>query len=493
MTFWRKQTAETKPEPPLMLYNTLGRELQPFEAKNDLVRMYNCGPTVYDVQHIGNLSMYVFADTLRRTLQYRGWAVKQVINITDVGHLQNDSDDGEDKMTKALQREGKALSVENMRELGERYTNIFLDDLRRLNIRTDTIEFPRASAYIAAQIAMIQTLEEKGYAYPAKDAVYFDTSRFPSYGTLGNIDTSQQREGTRITTTAKRNIEDFALWKIDQGLGWKSPWGMGFPGWHIECSAMARSVLGDQIDIHTGGIEHVAIHHNNEIAQSEAATGKKPFSRFWMHRAHITIEGRKIAKSEGNTVYLSQIVEHGFHTLSLRYLFLGAHYRTPMNFTWEALGAAQSAYLKLRRIRDDLSGTTPGIIPEIYCARFKERLYDDLDTAGALGVLWDALKDSSLSEDQKYAFLLETDRVFGLGLDAPDELAENLYSTLWGLKVKHEDVPADVQELIANRHLAREARDWPLADTIREQISHRGYRIEDKATGVEIFKKESTS
>lgn len=491
MLFWKRGTkVQPKPDLPLMLYNTLGRELQKFEPKREVVKMYNCGPTVYDVQHIGNLSAMVFADTIRRTLQYKGWSVKQVINITDVGHLQSDADDGDDKMTQGLKREGKALSLENMRELGERFTNIFLDDLRRLNIRTDTIEFPRASAYVPSQIAMISALIEKGYAYTTSDGVYFDTERFPDYGVLGNIDVEEQKKAARThSNTEKRNSADFALWKFDSGVGWASPWGKGFPGWHIECSAMSRALLGDQLDIHTGGIEHVAIHHNNEIAQSEAATGKRPFSRFWMHRAHIMIEGKKIAKSEGNTIYLSQIVERGFHPLSLRYLFLGAHYRTPMNFTWEALGAAQSAFLKLRRTRDELAALTPEQVPEEYCARFKTRLYDDLDTAGALGILWDALKDSSLSDGAKYAFLLDADRVFGLGLDSPDPVAENLYCALWGLKVKTDDVPTDVQQLIADRHIARESRDWTLADQIREQISNRGYRIEDRATGVEIFKK----
>src|SRR3989338_2065086 len=271
---------------PLYLYNTLGKSKQVFtlpqKTKGVLspktVRMYNCGPTVYDIQHIGNLSMFVFADVLRKVLEYNGLAVKQVINITDVGHLTSDADFGDDKMAKGLKREGKELTLENMRELGEKYTQIFLDDLRKLNIDTSRITFPRASDYIPAQIAMITTLQEKGYAYTTGDGVYFDTSRFPAYGALGGVNIEGQKEGARVAIKSeKRNAADFALWKLDSKLGWDSPWGKGFPGWHIECSAMIRAILGEQIDIHTGGIEHIGVHHNNEIAQSEAATGKKPF------------------------------------------------------------------------------------------------------------------------------------------------------------------------------------------------------------------------
>ncbi|HVM73432.1 MAG TPA: hypothetical protein VMU13_00955, partial [Candidatus Paceibacterota bacterium] len=292
---------------PLYLHNTLGGKTERFELppRVHTVRMYNCGPTVYGVQHIGNLSMFVFTNILRRALEYNDFKVKQVINITDFGHLTSDADEGEDKMTKGLKREKMKVTMENMTVLAERYTTVFLEDLIRLNIDTTRIEFPRASAYIAAQIAMIQSLEEKGYAYRTNSGVYFDTARFRDYGVLGGIDLSGQKEGAGLrqgsggqsthveVNPEKHSPHDFVLWKSDAHLGWNSPWGMGFPGWHIECSAMIRAVLGEQIDIHTGGIEHIPIHHNNEIAQSEAATGKKPLSRFWLHRAHIQIEGGK--------------------------------------------------------------------------------------------------------------------------------------------------------------------------------------------------------
>src|SRR3989344_4405713 len=393
-SFFQKRKAQGFP---LYLYNTLGRSKQiftlPKQAKT--VRMYNCGPTVYDTQHIGNLSMFVFTDVLRKVLEYNKFKVKQVVNITDVGHLTSDADIGDDKMVKGLLREGKEMTLENMRELGEKYTKTFLNDLTSLNIDIGQITFPRASAYIPAQIAMVKTLEEKGYGYPAKTGVYFDTTRFSSYGALGGVNLEAQKAGARVAVNAdKRSPADFLLWKLDESIGWESPWGKGFPGWHIECSAMIRSTLGEQIDIHTGGIEHIQVHHNNEIAQSEAVTGRYPLSRFWMHRAHIQIEGAKIAKSEGNTVYLSGIVERGFHPLALRYLFLTSHYRSTTNFSWKALEGAQTSFLRLRSLADSLP--KGGVPPESYRARAHQRINDDLDISGALAVIWEMIKDKTL-------------------------------------------------------------------------------------------------
>ena len=309
---------------PLYLYNTLSKSKEEFRLPPyaKAVRMYNCGPTVYGVQHIGNLSMFVFTDILRRTLEYNALEVLQVINFTDFGHLTSDADEGDDKMIRGLTRDGLTPTLENMREMGKKYAELFKGDLTKLNIDISKITFPFASDYIPAQIAMIKTLEEKGYAYTSSRGVYFDTARFPDYGKLGAIDLKGQREGARVEADAdKRNATDFILWKSSDRLGWDSPWGKGFPGWHIECSAMINSILGKQIDIHTGGIEHIGVHHNNEIAQSESATGKRPFSRFWMHRAHLQIDDAKIAKSDGNTVHLTDIIEKGFHPLALRYLF----------------------------------------------------------------------------------------------------------------------------------------------------------------------------
>jgi cysteinyl-tRNA synthetase len=438
--------------------------------------MYNCGPTVYNTQHIGNLSAFVFADTLRRVLEWNGLAVKQVINITDVGHLVSDADEGEDKMTKGLKREGLAPTLENMRNLGERYAKEFIEDLRSLNIPVDSIQFPRASDYIQAQIAMAKTLEEKEYAYRTKNGLYFDTSRFPAYGALGNIKLRGQQEGARISADPqKRNPSDFLLWRRDDKLGWESPWGRGFPGWHIECSAMARSILGEEIEIHTGGIEHIPIHHNNEIAQSEAVSGKR-FARFWLHRAHVQLEGAKIAKSEGNVVYLKDVIERGYHPAALRYLFLGAHYRTPSNFTWDALEAANTALMRLAGYVQATSER--GEIPDTYMQRFRERVNDDLDTPGALAIVWDMVKDASLSPAEVRAGLFETDKVLGLGLGTISRPASR--------SVSPDELPADLKSAFAEREQARKEKNYKRADELRSVFTRKGYALTDTEHGTNI-------
>ncbi|OGG53911.1 cysteine--tRNA ligase [Candidatus Kaiserbacteria bacterium RIFCSPLOWO2_12_FULL_53_8] len=487
--FGKKEVLQT----PLFFFNTLGKEKQLFEAAPHTkeVRMYNCGPTVYGRQHIGNLSMFVFTDTLRHTLEYNDFKVKQVINFTDFGHLSSDADEGEDKMTKGLKREGLAPTLDNMRALGEKYANLFLEDIRALNIEVDKVTFPRASDFIPAQIAMIKALEEKGYAYKTKRGVYFDTSRFPDYGKLGNINLEGQKEGARIgKDPEKRNPIDFLLWKNDKKLGWDSPWGKGFPGWHIECSAMIRATLGLQIDIHTGGIEHIPVHHNNEIAQSESATGKKPLARFWLHRAHLQLEGAKIAKSEGNVVYLSDIIERGFHPLSLRYLLLSAHYRTSANFTWEALGAAQTAYAKLLAMRLKSQKVSPPGFSQTTLAwkqKFTERINDDLDTPGALAVLWEMTKDEELPSEELLAALLDFDSVLGLNLSEPDEAARRLAATETKKEITLDSLPEDIRTLIKEREEARENKDWPRADELRTKIENLGYALEDSASGTRVF------
>jgi len=443
--------------------------------------MYNCGPTVYGKQHIGNLSMFVFADVLRRTLEFNGFTVRQVINITDVGHLTSDADEGEDKMSKGLKREGKKLTLENMRELAEKYTAIFQEDIRSLNIDTGHIEFPRASDHIPAQVAMIETLEQKGYAYRASDGVYFDTTRFSGYGALGGIDLAGLKEGARVAAVSgKRHPTDFALWKLDKKLGWESPWGKGFPGWHIECSAMIRRTLGEQIDIHTGGIEHIPVHHNNEIAQSEAVTGKKPLSRFWMHRAHVQIESQKIAKSDGNVVYLSDVVERGFHPLALRYLFLGAHYRTSSNFSWESLSGSSIALSRLATYAKPDGGTTPAA----YMKRFTERVNDDLDTPGALAVLWEMAKDTALSPEDIAAGIRAADRVLGLGLSQPPILKQ-----LTKNDVGASDLPSHIALLIEQREEARSNKDWRRADELRAAIAEHGYEVKDESEGPRVTRR----
>src|SRR3989344_2955343 len=432
---------------PLYLYNTLTKSKEEFTAPpRGPVRMYNCGPTVYDTSHIGNLRSYVFADLVRRALEDNGFEVKQIINITDFGHLSSDADSGNDKMTMALKREGLKPTLEKM-------------------------------------------LEEKGYAYRGKDGLYFDTSAFPTYGSLGNIDIEGLKEGARVASAEdKRNPTDFLLWKSDPKIGWDSPWGKGFPGWHIECSAMINATLGKQIDIHTGGIEHIPVHHNNEIAQSEAAIGKKPFSRFWMHHEFLNIDKEKISKSLGNMINLAELSEKGFHPLALRYLFLGAHYRTPMNFTWEALEAAQTSFLKLRSLVDSEKQT--GTIPKTWRAKMHERFNDDLDTPGALGIVWEMVKDRDLAPADIRAGILDADRVLGLGFDKPDSVAEALCKKTFGVPVELDALPERVRTLVEAREAARKEKDWTHADSLRSELQKMNYMVEDTSSGPRLFKRD---
>ena len=479
------KTVDTNP--PIYLHSTLSGTLEEFKPlRHGHVKMYNCGPTVYGRQHIGNLSMFVFTDIVRRMFEYNDYAVKQVINITDVGHLVSDGDDGEDKMTKGLKREKKALTLENMRTLAEKYTSLFLEDLATLNIATEGTQFPRASDHIPAQIAMITTLEEKSYAYRGKSGVYFDTAKFSAYGKLGNINLEGLKEGARVEASMeKHNPTDFLLWKFDGKLGWDSPWGKGFPGWHIECSAMIRAILGEQIDVHTGGIEHIPVHHNNEIAQSESTTGKKPFVRYWLHRAHLQIESAKISKSAGTTVYLSDVIKKNFHPLAFRYLLLGAHYRQPSNFTWEALAAAQTAYLKLRKLVDELPHGG-SVFPDPYATRFHKRMNDDLDTPGALAVVWEMVNDKDIDPTNLRSGILAADRILGLNLASEDERATELYRKELGQTITTSEVPEQVRTLLEDRELARAEKRWADADDIRVQIEGEGYVIEDTADGPRV-------
>jgi len=474
---------------PIFFYNTLTKSKDEFVLPpwSETVRMYNCGPTVYGRQHIGNLSMFVFTDMLRRALEYNKLPVKQVINFTDVGHLVSDADDGEDKMTKGLKAEGLELNLENMKTLGKKYAERFKEDIQKLNIDTTKILFPYASDYIADDIAMIRALEEKEYAYRTKKGVYFDTSKFPAYGKLGNIELSGLKEGARVAADKeKKHPTDFNLWKSNKKLGWNSPWGKGFPGWHIECSAMIHKHLGETIDIHTGGIEHIPIHHNNEIAQTEAATGKE-LARFWLHRAHLQLEGGKMAKSEGNVVYLSDILERGFHPMAFRYLLLGTHYRTSGSFNWEALEAAQTSFLKLRRFVEATSEV--GTPPPSYQKKIQERFNDDLDTAGALSLVWEMTKDKSISPADLRAGILDADKVFGLGLGEPDTAADDLAQKMFGKPVANDDLPEEILERIRERETAREEKNWELADSIRKELEAKGYILEDAPDTTRISQK----
>src|SRR3989344_3178376 len=406
---------KTKPRadlPPLTFHNTLSGTTEAFVPLGSPVKMYNCGPTVYDRQHIGNLRPYVFADTLRRALSTWGYKVEQVVNITDVGHLVSDADEGEDKMEASARSKGQSAQ-----ELAEEVTGWWFSDLDALGIDRQKIKFPRATEYLSEQIALVKALEEKGYAYQISDGVYFDTTKFPAYGKLGNLNLEGQEAGARVEENKeKRSPHDFALWKFSSASTrqqeWESPWGVGFPGWHIECTAMIFRLLGKQIDIHTGGVDHIPVHHNNEIAQAEAVTAQQ-FVRLWMHNEFITIEGKKISKSLGNTVYLYNLADRGFSPRSLRYLYLTAHYRNPMNFTWAAIEAADQALLRLNRLYLELppSGMAPD---QAFEKSFYAAIADDLDTPLAVARLWDMVR-SDLPPAVKKAGLMMAEGILGLG------------------------------------------------------------------------------
>jgi len=474
-------------EAPLRFHNTFTNTSEDFvPLKSGEVKMYNCGPTVYGVQHIGNMRAAVFADVLRRTLEAWGYNVRQVINITDFGHLTSDADEGDDKMTVGLRQAGMELTLENMRQLAERYTEEYFTDIESLGVARDRITFPRASAYIEEQIHLIKTLEEKGYAYPTVHGVYYDVSRFPAYGKLGNIALSGLREGARVKDHGeKRGPFDFILWKSDAHLGWESPWGLGFPGWHIECTAMIFTLLGKQIDIHTGGIEHIPVHHQNEIAQAEAASGKQ-FVRYWLHNDHITIEGKKIAKSLGNTVYVHNIIDRGINPLSLRYWFLTAHYRSPANFTWSALEGAETALKRLSRLYVEYktahkdAGDPQAL--SAFLDRFYETLGNDLDTPKALALVWDMTKDAALTATQKYEALEIIDRVFALGF-SEERVATKL------VVVEESELPEYIAALVESREGARSEKNFAEADRLRDEIQSLGYELHDTPNGPIITKK----
>jgi cysteinyl-tRNA synthetase len=455
----------------ISLYNTLTRKKETFVPTNkDEVLMYSCGPTVNNYAHIGNLRAYVFADILQKTLEYSDYKVKRVMNITDIGILSSDADTGNDKMALALIREGKELTLKNMRELAEFYTERFKEDLSKLDIKIPN-EIYFASDYVKEDTELIQKLEEKGYAYKTSDGIYFDTSKMPDYGILWGgtrkIDESKSRIGEN---SEKKNSEDFALWKFNSEIGFPSPWGKGFPGWHIECSAIGMKFLGEQFDIHTGGIDLIPTHHTNEIAQSESATSKKPFVKYWIHSEHVDISGEKMAKSTGNFFKLSDIVEKRINPITYRFWLLMAKYNTKMNFNWEALEGAETALKRLYGLYADLEESMSidgGNVHEIYQQKFKEYLNDDLDTPRALTILWDVMKDENISPADKKATILDFEKVLGLGFD----------------KLKAVEVPDEVLKLVEEREFARENKDFKKSDELRKKINSLGYEIKDTAEG----------
>lgn len=464
----------------LKLYNTLTKQIETFKPLIEgKVGMYHCGPTVYDYPHIGNLRSYVFADTLRRTCEFLGYTVNQVINITDVGHIVSDADVGEDKMEKTAIQSGKTAQ-----EIAEYFTQVFFDNLKDLNVNTTNTHFPRATGYIDEQIALIQKLENEGHTYTTSDGVYFDVSTFKDYGKLGNIDLKGLDVGHRIgENTEKKTPYDFALWKFSPTTGakrqqeWLSPWGVGFPGWHIECSAMSQQLLGETFDIHTGGIDHIPVHHNNEIAQSECLT-HKPLARVWMHGAFLNWKDRKMSKSDGSFVRLEDLVEKGIHPLAFRYFLLQSKYRQEIVFDMESLEAAQTAYTRLlsriRKVWQNLQGEegedSQDVCQEL-TATITEKITDDLNTPQVLAYLWDVLKNEDiharLSQKEFESFIESTDILLGLNLQSACK------------KEEVQEIPEHIQKLLDARTLARQEKNWTKADTLREEIQTLGFEVKD--------------
>jgi cysteinyl-tRNA synthetase len=452
----------------LQLFDTYTRSIRKFEPLHPPeVGLYTCGPTVYDYAHIGNLRTYIFEDILRRVLELNGYTVKHVMNITDVGHLVSDADTGEDKMEKGSRRTGKTAW-----EIAEFYTQAFKDDLRHLNIK-DPMIWCRATDHIPEQIALIQCIEAKGFIYRTSDGIYFDTSKLPDYGYLARIDVEGLKAGARIELGEKRNVTDFALWKFSPAnerrqMEWDSPWGEGFPGWHIECSAMSAKYLGEFFDIHCGGEDHIMVHHPNEIAQTQACHSTR-LANFWMHGYFLQLDEARMAKSAGAFLRVQTLIERGFDPLAYRFFCLGAHYRSKLNFNWESLQGAATALERLRAAAYEWGA--PGTPDETYVGKFFEQINDDLNMPRALAVTWDLVK-SDLPNAVKKATLLHFDNVFGL------KLAE------W--KPVETVVPETILALVEQRQQARKEKRWKDADALREQVHAAGFEIEDTPQGPRV-------
>lgn len=469
----------------LIFYNTASRKKEPFTLApgEDFVKMYCCGPTVYHFAHIGNLRTYIFEDTLCRTLEYYGYKLKHIVNITDVGHLTSDQDTGEDKMEKGALRTGKTVW-----EVAQFYMDAFFKDWHRLNIEEPTL-WCRATEHIKQQIDLVKVLEEKGYTYRTSDGIYFDSLKFPRYADFARLDVENLRKGSRIDMGEKHAATDFALWKFSPTdkkrlMEWDSPWGVGFPGWHIECSAMAMNYLGPTLDIHCGGTDHIRVHHTNEIAQSECATGK-PFARFWMHGEFLRLGDAKMSKSSGEFLTVDLLEDKGFNSLDYRLFALTSHYRNYLNFSWEALESAREALKSLHKKTDPLMGKATKIESEEakkWQNEFKDAIGDDLNMPRALGLLNSVLK-TELPEGEKAALVLDFDRVLGLKLDEPrKEIAKKPDADAV-------DDSAEIESLISQRTEARKSKNWQESDRIRDLLKEKGIEIKDGPQGTTWVRK----
>lgn len=458
---------------PLFLHNTLTNKKEEFKPmEKNKVGLYTCGPTVYDYAHIGNLRTYIFEDLLKRTLKYNDYEVKHVMNITDVGHLTGDRDMGEDKIETGSKREGRSAW-----EIVEFYAEAFKTDLENLNIIPPDL-WAKATEYIEEQIEMIKKLEEKGFTYTTSDGIYYDTSKFPEYNKLNHKNLEDLKEGARVEKNPeKKNPTDFALWKFSpksekRQMEWESPWGTGFPGWHIECSAMSLKELPNNLDIHCGGIDHIDVHHTNEIAQAEACTEKK-FFNYWLHADFLIIKGgKKMAKSENNFLTLNNTyIEQGLDPLAFRFLCLQAHYRKPLEFNLVIRDSSLSALNSFREKVKDL-GEEIGEVNKEYKEKFLEYINNDLNLAQALALTQEVLK-SSLNNKEKLATVLDFDKVLGLNLKA----------------LISEIIPKEVRELVKERNEARDNKEYSKADEIRQKIEEKGYRVKDENQETKILKK----
>ena len=458
----------------IYFYNTLSKEKQEFQPlKGKEVRMYTCGPTVYYFAHIGNLRAYLFMDTLRRVLKYNGYTLKHVINITDVGHLVSDADEGEDKMLKAARRENK-----DPYEIANFYMNAFLKDIDKLNIDKPEI-IARATEHIDVMEQYVKKIIENGYTYQTEDTIYFDTSKLKNYGILSGKKVEEQKAGARVDfDNNKKNISDFALWiKAPENhiMKWDTFFGKCYPGWHLECSAMGYKYLGEEFDIHTGGIDHIPIHHENEIAQAQGFCGKIP-ARFWMHVNFLTVNGGKMSKSLNNLYTLEDLKEKGYEPLTYRMFNFTSNYRNKINFTWEAMDAAKTA---LNRLREGYLKHAEGTATidekelEELENRFHEAINDDLNMPVAMSVVWDIIKNPNKSKDfQK--LLLKFDEVLGLDLKNYQKV-EN-------------DIPEEDKKLVEERNEARKNKNWAESDRIRDILMSKGYTVKDGKEGTIIEK-----
>lgn len=456
----------------LKLYNTLTRKEEIFkQLKPGKIGFYTCGPTVYDYAHIGNLRTYIFEDVLKRVLLFNGFKVKHVMNITDVGHLTSEADTGEDKLEKGAKREGKSAW-----EIAEYYTEKFKQDMRKLNILEPDI-WCKATDHIQEQISLIKKLEKKGFTYQIEDGIYFDSNKLKDYGKLARLNIKGLQAGARVDVKGKKNKTDFALWKFSpeneqRQMEWDSPWGKGFPGWHIECSAMAMKYLGESFDIHCGGMDHPPVHHTNEIAQSEAATGKK-FVRYWMHGEFLTLKDQKMSKSTGGFITLESLEKKWFDALAYRYLCLGTSYRKQLMFDEEGLRGAQAGYDRLKEKVLDILDEKENIGDAgRYEKKFLAAINDDLNMPRAIAVVWELIKDNKVGGKKKYAALMQFDRILGLGLKG----------------IKKEIIPDEITKLAEARLTARKGRDWKMADILRERIKEKGYLVEDSEDGFKVKK-----